>query len=127
MKRKYKASKSERKKSNYSADRQFGSIQTESKRLQKQSNQFTKVAEYKINSQKPEAFLYANNKSAEKVIQPTPYGAGIGMSKINHLQFHLGVLVRVLTALLPMQLSADVPSKAADYGPSNEPCPHLGD
>ena len=51
-------------------------------------NEYSKVAGYKINTQKPLAFLYTNNEKVEKEIKETiPFT--IAMKKIKYLGIYL--------------------------------------
>ena len=51
-------------------------------------NEFSKVAEYKINTQKSVAFLYANNEGSERKIKETnPFI--IASKRIKHLGINL--------------------------------------
>ena len=52
------------------------------------TNEFGKVAGYKINTQKSVAFLYTNNKKAEREIQET-FPITITSKRIKHLRINL--------------------------------------
>ena len=49
-------------------------------------NEYSKVAEYKVNTQKPLAFLYTNNEKIEREIKETiPFT--IAMKRIKYLEY----------------------------------------
>ena len=51
-------------------------------------NEFSKLTEYKINTQKPLAFLYTNNKKSEREIKVTiPFS--IATKRIKYLRINL--------------------------------------
>ena len=64
------------------------------KKLPELANEFSKVAGYKINTQKSVAFLYANNELTEREIKKTiPFTAAskrikyLGINPTNFLQY----------------------------------------
>ena len=57
------------------------------KKLRELINEFSKVAEYKINTQKSVAFLYANNELTERQVKKIPFT--IASKRIKYLGINL--------------------------------------